>query len=165
MELLKLLSASEIFAQVVSFLILLFVLRIFLWKRILKVLDDRKEKIASEFKGIEEGKLEVEKLKSDYEAKLKTIEDTAKAKIQEAINEGEEILGKMRKDAQEEGRKVIEDAKAGIKYEIAKAREDLKDEIIGLVLSAAEEVLQQKITEKEDKKVVEDFIERVDKVQ
>ncbi len=165
MELLKLLSASEIFAQVVSFLILLFVLRIFLWKRILKVLDDRKEKIASEFKRIEQGKLEVEKLKSDYEAKLNTIEDIAKAKIQEAIDEGEQLLGKMRKDAQEEGQKVIEDAKASIKYEVAKAREELKDDIIGLVLSATEEVLEQKITEKEDKKIVEDFIERVDKIQ
>ncbi len=48
MELLKLLSTNEIVAQVLSFLILLFLLRKFAWKKILKILDERKEKIALE---------------------------------------------------------------------------------------------------------------------
>jgi F0F1-type ATP synthase membrane subunit b/b' len=56
MELLKLLSGSEIVAQIISFLVLLFILRIFLWDKVLKVLDNRRERIASEFKQIEDTK-------------------------------------------------------------------------------------------------------------
>ena len=54
MEILKLLSANEIVAQILSFLLLLAILRIFAWKRLLKLLDDRRESIALEFRKIED---------------------------------------------------------------------------------------------------------------
>ena len=41
-ELLKLLSGSEIVAQIISFLLLFFLLRAFAWKRFLAVLDARR---------------------------------------------------------------------------------------------------------------------------
>ena len=56
MELLKMLSASEVFAQILSFFLLLFLLRKFAWKKILGLLDQRKEKITSDFKEIENNK-------------------------------------------------------------------------------------------------------------
>ena len=70
MGLLELISANEVVAQVISFLILLFLLRVLAWKKILKLLDDRKEKIAGEFKKIEDTKAEVAGLRADYETKL-----------------------------------------------------------------------------------------------
>ena len=65
MGLLELISANEVVAQVISFLILLFLLRIFAWKKILKLLDESKEKILGEFKKIEDTKAEVSGLKAD----------------------------------------------------------------------------------------------------
>ena len=70
MELLKLLSASELVAQIVSFLILFFLLRALMWKRILGVLDERKNRIATELQNIDDTKGTVEKLKADFETKL-----------------------------------------------------------------------------------------------
>jgi F0F1-type ATP synthase membrane subunit b/b' len=52
-ELLKMLSGSEILAQILSFFILLFLLRIFAWKKILGLLDQRKEKISSQLSEID----------------------------------------------------------------------------------------------------------------
>jgi len=52
MELLKLLSANEIVAQIISFLLVFTLLRIFVWKHFLKILDDRRDRIASELKVI-----------------------------------------------------------------------------------------------------------------
>ena len=54
MGLLKLLNANEIAAQIITFLILLFLMKRFAWKPFFKVLDDRRERIASEFKKIDE---------------------------------------------------------------------------------------------------------------
>ena len=102
MELLKMLSGSEILAQVLSFFLLLFLLRRFAWKKILGLLDQRKEKISSALSEIENTKLEVARLKSDYESKLSTITAAAQAKIDEAIQEGREINDQMRKKAHEE---------------------------------------------------------------
>ena len=63
MGLLKLLNANEIAAQIITFLILLFLMKRFAWKPFLKVLDDRRERIASEFKKIDEAKSAAEKVR------------------------------------------------------------------------------------------------------
>jgi F-type H+-transporting ATPase subunit b len=163
MELLKLLSASEIVAQIVNFLLLLFILRLFFWKRILKLLDDRKAKIASEFKNIEEAKKGVEDLKAEYDGKLNSIEAIAKVKIQEAVDESKVQAIEIIKKANLEAQKNIDSAKVDIKYEIRKAKEQLKEEIVDLTISAVEGVIKEKLTEADDKKIVEEFLKDIDK--
>ncbi|MDD5595857.1 MAG: F0F1 ATP synthase subunit B [Candidatus Omnitrophica bacterium] len=165
MELLKLLSASEIFAQVVSFLLLLFLLRIFFWKKVLGILDARKERIADGLKRIEDSQAEVAKLKSDYEAKLGAIEVIVREKIQEATEQGRKITEEVRKKAYEEAQDIIENSRTNIKYELAKAREELKEQIIDLTIKATENLIQEKLTEEDDKKIVENFLEKIDKVK
>ena len=165
MEFLKLLSTNEIIAQVISFLLLLFLLRIFAWKKLLKLLDDRKEKIASEFKSIDDAKLEISKLKTDYEARISNIEETAKVKIEQALENGRKITEEVREKAHEEAQGIINSAKKDIKYELEKAKEELKDKIIDLTISAAEMVIQEKLTAEDDKKIVKDFLEKVDELK
>ena len=127
MELLKLLSTNEIVAQVANFLLLLFFLRVFFWKRILKLLDERKARIAAELEKIENSKKEVADLKSDYESKINSIEETAQVKIRQALEESKSMASQIARDANQEAQKIIASAKADIKYEIAKAREELKE--------------------------------------
>ncbi len=165
MELLKLLTTSEIVAQTISFLILFFILRAFAWKRILKLLDTRKERIASEFKRIEEDQKAVDKARAEYEEKLKTIEITARAKLAQAVIDAEKIKQELKEDARQEARKIIEHAQGDIHLEIIKAKEVLKDEITDLVLDATEHLLEEKMTEKEDRRVIKDFLEGIDKLK
>jgi F-type H+-transporting ATPase subunit b len=165
MELLKMLSGSELVAQIVSFLILLVLMRIFVWKKILKILDDRKERIAGEYKAIEETKLELSKLKNDYADKFNTIENTAKIKIREAVEEGKKITEEMRKKAYEESQDIIEDARDNIKYELAKAKEDLKNQIVDLTIKATEDVIEEKLTEDNDRKLINNFLDKIDDVK
>ena len=165
MELLKLLSTNEIVAQVISFLLLLFLLRIFAWKKLLKLLDDRKNRIASEFKNIDDTKQEIAQLKADYEAKLFTIEEIARVKIEEAVASGRTITDEVRKKAHEEAQEIINNAKRDIKYELAKAKEELKDKIIDLTINATEMVIQEKLTGEDDKRLVKDFLDKVDELK
>ncbi|MBU2258576.1 MAG: F0F1 ATP synthase subunit B, partial [Candidatus Omnitrophica bacterium] len=163
MEFLKFLSASEIVAQIVNFLLLLFLLRLFFWKRILKLLDERKARITSEFKNIEEAKKGMEGLKAEYETKLNSIEAITKVKIQEAVDEGKIKAVEIIKKANLEAQKNIDSARADIKYEINKAKEQLKEEIIDLTIGAVEGVIKDKLTEADDKKIVEEFLKNIDK--
>ena len=165
MELLKLLSANEIVAQVINFLLLLFLLRIFLWKRLLKLLDDRRERIASEFKKIEDNKKEIEGLKAEYEAKIGSIEEVARKRILEAVSEGKNIVEEIKKKANLDAEKIMESTKLDIKYEVARAKEELKNEIIDLTIKATEHLLQEKFTVEDDKKLIEDFLKKADKIK
>lgn len=165
MELLKLLSTSEIFAQIISFLILFLLLRAFAWKHILKALDDRKARISSEFKAIEDTKNELAVLKSECNLKLANIDEEARKKINSAIEEGKKITEELRKNAHLESQRIIEKARSDIKYELTKAKEELKEKIIDLTITTAGSVIQEKLTEEEDIKLVKDFINRAEEIK
>jgi len=162
MEILKLLSASQIFAQIISFLLLFFIMRVFVWKKFLKLLDDRKARIASELKSMDEARLEVAKAMGEYERKLSAIDGLAKARIEEAVAEGEriakEILDKARLDAE----KAEINSREMIEGEIKKAREDLKKDIVDITIAIAEKVIAEKLTAADDRKMVEDFIKNTE---
>ena len=159
------LSASEILAQIVSFFLLLFLLRQFAWKKILALLDQRKEKISSQLGEIENTKLEIAGLKSDYESKISNIASQAQEKINQAVEEAKVVSVQMRKKAHEEAQDIIIDARQQVKYEVSKAQEQLKEKIVDIALNAARTVIQEKLTEDGDRKIVEDFIREVEKIE
>jgi len=119
MELLKLLSANEIVAQTICFLVLLLILRKFLWGKFLKVLDDRRDRIASELKAIDDARADVERARIEYETKLSQIEKAAKAKTEEAIAEGRRVAEELRQGAEANAEKLIDNANAAIQDELA----------------------------------------------
>ena len=163
MELLKLLSTSQIVAHIVSFLVLLAILRFFLWKRFLAILDDRRDRIAHELKKIEDAKSDVEKIKADYEEKIALIKDEASQKIKEAMEEARRIAQAIREKAEADSEHMFENAKENIKVEIAKAREELKDKIVELSIDIAGKVIEEKLSEETDKKLVEEFLKGLEK--
>lgn len=164
MELLKLLSTNEIIAQIIGFIVLLALLRVFAWKRILGLLDKRREHIASELKGIEDSRADIEKLKLEYGAKMGGIEEAAKEKLHEALNASKVILEDARKSANAQAQEIIDSAKKSVKYELAKAKDELKDEIVDLTLKAAENVIKEKLTAEGDRKLVKEFLEGIEKI-
>lgn len=165
MELLKLLSANEIVAQVISFLILLILLRAFVWKRILGLLDKRKENIILEFKKIEEANKQIDVLKAEYNLKISGIDQLAQQKIQDSLMQAKLVLEEARKAGHLAAQEILDGAKANIKFELAKAKDELKNEIIDLTIKATENIIQEKLTEDGDRKLINDFLEGVDKLE
>lgn len=164
MELLKLLDTNQIVAQIISFLILFFILRVLVWKRFLQLLDNRKERIASELKAIADSKAEAARLKSDYEARMDNIDQIAQDKLEEAVSEGKRIAEEIRGNANVEAVQIIEKTDEAIKAQMARAREEFRDEIVDIALSAAEKVIEEKLTEEQDRKIAEDFLNKLGKI-
>lgn len=162
MELLKLLNTNEIVAQIIAFLVLLYLMKRFAWKPILKTLDDRRSRIASEFKNIEDAKAEAESLRSDYAGKLAEIEEEAREKIRIAIEDGKLQAEKIREEAREEGSRILAKAQDNIKSETAKAEEALKEKIVEITIDIAGKVVQERLTVEDDKKIVETFLKEIE---
>ena len=158
------LDLQQILTQAVGFLILLGLLKLFFWKPVLALLDQRKEKIASEFKHIEDLKLELAKLKAEYESRLSAIEEISRQKLKEALDEGKRIADEMKAKAQEQAGQIIESGRENIAQELSKAKHELKAQIVDLALRATESVILEKLTADHDKKIVEDFLEKIDQV-
>ncbi len=162
MELLKLLDSSTIVVQIISFLILLFVLRIFFWNKFLKLLDARSERIKSEMQAIADAKKETENLKQDYERKMAVIDATCREKIQQASYEAQKLAEEITRAAHQESQKIIEITRQNIKYEITQAQAELKDQLIDFVVDTTGKVLEKKLSGDDDRKIVEKLIQEMD---
>jgi len=99
-------------AQVVNFLILLWLLNKFLYKPITRVLEERKQKVAEANKNAEE-----------IEKKLLEITAYKDEEILKAVKEGEKII----KDASDGALQIIENGSKQYEEIIKKAREDAKE--------------------------------------
>ncbi|MCK9432376.1 MAG: F0F1 ATP synthase subunit B [Candidatus Omnitrophica bacterium] len=162
MELFKMLSGSEIFAQILSFFLLLFLLKKFAWSKMLKLLDERRENIRSQLEEVENSRMQVERLKSDYELKISDIASQAQAEISRAVEQAKLVSAQIHKKAHEEAQDIINDARQQVKHEISSVQEKIKDKIVDIALDAARAVIQEKLTEDGDRRIVENFIQEIE---
>lgn len=162
MELLKLLSANELAAHTVSFIILLLLMRIFVWGRVFKMLDKRKEKIASDLNKIERDKENAAGMRLEYEARLKIADAQAQKLIQAAAQEGRKITEEIRQRAREEAHEIVENARKAVQFELGKAKKELKEELVDITIKAAENLVEEKLTVEQDRRIVEDFLRKIE---
>ena len=127
--------------QLVNFLVLMFILNIFLYKPIRKVLAERQGRI-SEAKAKAEGvDQDVQEKMAEYEARLKAMKsgaaDERAALMKEALSEEAAILEAARKEAGES----LSAIKARIAKESADARTLLQEQAKALSVDICEKVL------------------------
>lgn len=154
---------SEVFVQLLAFLIVFFVLKMLAWKPILAALESRRERIREEFEKIEQARREIESLKAEYAGRLQRIEDEARSKLQEAVAEGRRISREIQEKARAESQAGFEKAKENLALEIAKARVELRREIADLAIQAAEKVIGEKMSEAVQQEKVMEIIEELEK--
>ncbi len=148
-------------AQVVNFLILLFILKKFLYKPILRVLEERKKKIEDSLKNAEE-----------IEKKLQATEEQSEKIIAKTLQQAQKILDETRKaaaqmleGAKETSAEIISDANVKAS-EIVKIRQGILEQQIrehlgDLMILAFEKITGKRLTEKDQKEVVEKEIKNL----
>lgn len=151
---------AQIFTQIVSFLIVLWVLKRFAWKPFLKILDDRERKIQDEFDLIEKGKAETADLKLHYEEQLQKAAEDAKGVIKEARDAGLDAAKKIEDRAHDEARRILSQAQVELKREISQAKVQLKNELVNITISATEKMLQTNLDNDKQKNLVQEFIDK-----
>src|SRR5947199_59849 len=97
---------SQILSQIIAFLITLWILKKFAWKPLMGVMDERRNKIKSEFDYIENQKTEVKKLADEYEERLANADAKARIKIQEAIDEGRKISQEIQDESHNQAKEI-----------------------------------------------------------
>ena len=150
-------NLATLLTQVVSFLVLFFILSKVLYGPLVKIIDQRASKI-------KESLQMVEKAKSDSEEQSRIMEE----KLSEATTEGQGIIAESRKIAQKFRDDELAKVKADIEAERSKATtniqrekdaalEEIRKEFAGLAIDAAERVIGKSV----DPKTHKDLIEQV----
>ena len=148
-------------AQVINFLVLLWVLRKFAYRPMLKFLDDRSKKIES---GLRDAKRATEKL-SEIEAKEREVLEEARkesvAMIARARESAEKTAEKIMIESREESERVLNETRKKIAVERESMRTDMKQELAGLVLLATEKVLNEKLKSTDDAELIRKAVEKI----
>ena len=142
-------------AQLINFAILFFVLKKFAFKPLLKVLDERKNKIEKGLKDAEKAGEKLEKIS----AKEKKVLDKANKKATKILLEAEEKAENNRAEAVKKTEAEIEELMKKAERKIQEKKEqmlqDLKKDVAGLVVQATEKVLDEKIDGDKDRELIE----------
>ena len=138
-----------VFWSLITFVILLFVLRKFAWKPILGAVEDREEGIKSALASAENARKEMENLKADNERILQEARSEREALLKEAREIKAKIIADAEEDAQAKASKMIEQAQAAIESEKKAAMAELKNHVAGLSLEIAEKVVREELSNKD----------------
>ena len=152
---------KAIIVQAVGFLILLFILKKYLFGRISAMLKERSEGVKNEYTKIENDKVEAERLRIEYQRKLSEAEAEAVKRIQEAVNEGSRVSEEIIKRAKEEIEWMKVKAQEGIDQERKKALADIRNQVVTLSILASSRLIRQSISAQTAEKLVDDFIEEI----
>ena len=147
-----------------GFLITLWILKKYAWGTVLDLLEERREKIKSEFQNIEDGHAEVAKLTAEYEAKLASIDDERRAKITEAVTQAKTIADEIKTTANKEAKVIADKAKSEIERDVAKAKVQLKDDMVTITVKAASKIINEKLDDNKHRELIANFIDGVEKV-
>lgn len=145
-------------AQIINFLVLLFVLWKFAYGPILAMLEKRQKKIE---KGLADAEIAGKKLE-ESERKQKEILRKARTEAKEIVEksyiQAEKSKSEIAIEAKAQAEKIIAGAKAEIEQEKQKTIAEIKSEIGGLVALATEKIIGEKMDEKKDKELIESTI-------
>ena len=147
--------------QIVNFLILLFVLKKFLYKPILGMLEKRREMIEKSMKDAERIEGEMARIKEARDEILRRANGEAEKLIQEGRDLAESKKASVLKIAEKEANILLFDARKALEKEKQKIIEEAKEEITDLVLLATREVLKEKIDGVKDRELAKSVLSRL----
>ena len=143
MELIKNFGIDPILlgAQIVNFLIVLFILRKFLYKPVLDTLKKRKDKISEGQKMAEEARIRLEKVVQDEKNILRNAQDEEKKLIDDAKKETSEMIRKADELTKVKTERLLVEARNQISSETKEAGKKLEQKISLLAIDFIQKAL------------------------
>lgn len=142
-------SYGLFFWQAIILLILIFLLGKYAWKPIVNGLEAREKGIADALAAADNARRELANLKSDNERLLQEARAERDVMLQEARKVKEQLIAEAKAEAQVQGEKMIEQAKATISSEKAAALAEIKGQVSDLSVAIAEKLIKNQLTDQQ----------------
>lgn len=154
-------NLTTIIGTWLNFMILFFVLKHFLFDKINKVIESRKQEVADTYKKADDAKEEADKLRAEYDSRISTAKDESAEIIRSATKKAQQRSDEIIGEARSEARNMVDNASAEIEKEKKIAVNQIKDDIADIAISAATAVVEKDMSSKDNEKLVEEFIDSV----
>lgn len=145
---------SLILAQIVNFLVILYILKRFLYKPLFTILKKREDLVKESVQKADESNKALENAQEEERKIIAKAQETAKQIISEAKEQANDIVKRAEDNAKNQSDKMINDAKVQINLETQKAESELNKYVSQLSLEMLKKSLENVFTEKEQKEIV-----------
>ncbi len=139
---------ATLFAQMVVFFILWWVVAKFVWPPLIKALDERAAKVAEGLAAAEKGKVDLDLATKRADQALAEAKSEGTQRIAEAEKRAQQSAEEIKQNAQAEAARIIAQAKSEAEQQVIRAREVLRNEVAVLAVKGAEQILRREVDPK-----------------
>jgi F-type H+-transporting ATPase subunit b len=147
--------------KVMNFGVLAIGLFLLLKKPVSQALNSRIKGIKDQLDELEEKKMAAEKQLAEYNEKFSSLEQEAEKLIEDYIRQGNEAKARIIEEAKQAAEKLEEQARRNIEHEFKRAKLELQQEVVEKALKKSEEIIKSKITDKDQEKLVDEYLDKV----
>ena len=152
------LNLPVLIANIVNFTVLLIVLRLVAWGPVMKMLDERREKIEASLSTAEQVKVQA----AESERQVQEALESARREGQALIAQSQEIATRIQADArtqaQADSEAMLTRARSEIALERDQAIAELRGEFADLTISAAEKVINQSLDKNAHQRLINEAL-------
>lgn len=139
-------------------LTIFFVAKKFLFKPVMKMIEDRQNEIDGIYKDADEAKRHALSMEAEYREKLEAAQTTGERLVKEAVARGQAREEEILRQAGQEADALRQRASQDIAREKKQAINDAKDQISEIAVAIAEKVVGRELTDRDQSKLVDEFI-------
>ncbi|GAB4291546.1 MAG: F0F1 ATP synthase subunit B [Ignavibacteriaceae bacterium] len=150
-----------IFWTVITFIILLIILKKVAWKPILTALDQREKSIKESLEKAEMAKKEAERILQENKANLAKASEESGKIIEQGRAYAEKLKSQILQEGKEQSRKMIEEAKEEIERQNQAAFEELRKQVADIAIKAAEKIINETLDQEKQRKIVEKYLNEI----
>jgi len=146
---------------VITFVIVLFILRGTAWKPIVQALKDREDKIRSSLEEAEKARTEAQRLLEENRQVLLEAEAQSAKIIRDGRDMGERLKSEILEKAQTTSRQMVDQARDEIRREKDAALVQLRTEVSDLAIAAAGKILDANLDNAQQRRLVDQAIQEL----
>lgn len=152
------LNLPLLLAQVINFFIVLLALRMFLYKPVLNMLDQRAQRVREGLQAAEQSKEKAVETEQEVARQLEDARRQGQALIAQAQEASSRIQEDSRSLARREADALLERARSEIQLERDQAIGELRKEFAEITVAAAEKVIRQSLDRQRHQQLIEEVL-------
>jgi F-type H+-transporting ATPase subunit b len=148
---------SELALHIVNIAVTFVLLRLIIWKPMLRFMSAREERMRGELEAAKKLQSEAEAAKGDYERRLEEAQARGREIMQDSRSKASEEAGEIVGDARRRVEDMMTKARARIDGEREQAIASARYEMAQMATEIAARILKREVSAEDNKAVVEDF--------
>jgi len=158
-------NGKILLAQVVNFFLLLYVLKRFLYGTLLRILQERENKIKRGLEDAEKAQKKFEEADKKIQVKMEKANQKIDLILAKAYKESKEYKEDSEREVREKIKEMKEEAQKYIENEKRKITEEVKKKIGPLVVAVAQKIITQRISEKDRMDMIKENQREITKIK